>query len=148
MLPLLRAAGDAALVRARRTAAQLALRAVLIVSGLVMLVLGLAFGGVALFFWLATMMTPAQAGLCVAAAGFLPALVLILLGLRSSRPSTGRVETQQGAAAAAAAGPGDPAALLAADAEALGRRLGAELNGYPLVITALVAGIVLGRMRR
>ncbi len=113
-------------------------RLAFLVVGLVFATLALVFGGIALFLWFATMMPPALAGLAVAGVALVLALIALLLAGRSRpspppppRPAEASEEDRR-----------------MAQAEALGKVIGRDLKGFPMVIVALAVGMIAGRMRR
>lgn len=126
---------------ARREAGRLARdavrRAMFLFVALVFVTLALVFGGIALFLWLATMMAPALAGLAVAGT----ALVIALIALLLAGPRRGHAE-------AVDTKPATEEERRMAEAEALGIMIGRDLKGFPLVATALMIGIIVGRTKR
>lgn len=138
MIGLLQSAARMAGDHARQVARNAAKRAAFLVVGLVFVSLALAFGGVALFLWFATMMPPALAGLAVAGVALVLALIALLVAGRSSSPPPPRLELSGLSAE-------DEKRI--AEAEALGKLIGRDLGGVPLVLTALVIGIIVGRSK-
>lgn len=115
-------------------------RAALLGIALVFAGTAVVFLEVALFLWLVTVIAPPLAGAAVAGLSLLVALVFLLLATRRSARAR-RLEMPEEPLSA-------PARRIASQAEAVGAMLGRDLGGYPLVFTALVVGILLGRRRR
>jgi hypothetical protein len=113
-------------------------RIAFLVIGLVFATLALVFGGIALFLWFATMMAPALAGLAVAGVALLLALIALLMAGRSGSPPPPPPRLAE-------AGEED---RRMAQAEALGKLIGRDLKGFPMVVVALAVGMIAGRMRR
>lgn len=124
---------------AGRVARDAAWRLALFAIALVLLSLALVFAGVALFLWLATMMSPALAGASVAGIALVIALVAILIAGRRRRHAEPAPRTEAAAS---------PEELRMEQAEALGKMIARDLRGFPLVITALAVGMIVGKLRR
>ncbi len=115
-------------------AARRAIRSVaLAVVALFFLAIAVVFAAIAAFLWLATVMAPPLAGLCIAGVLLLVSILLLLL---IRRPP------------AAAVGSKTASASLTSDMEAFGKRLGQNVNGYSLILGALALGVLLGSRRR
>lgn len=146
---MLRALAGQAGAAMREAARDAVTRAILVVIALVFLTGAVAFASVALYHYLLTVTGPVLAALGVAGAFLVAALVVLLIALARSRRTHPLAVPPAGASAA---GPGAPLASgatgLAGDAEALGILLGRNMQGVPLVLTALAIGILLGRARK
>jgi hypothetical protein len=152
-------------IRLRAQAMQAVTKAALyLVAGLLVL-LAIVFAGIAFYFWLATQFAPPVAALIVAAVLVGAALIIwAVAGMKTRRdyppihvpaPSevgreiaqnisaTGREITQNLASEAR-----EVTQNLASEAIAMGERLGREMKGYKLVVTAAIAGMVIARMLR
>ncbi|MDN3718261.1 phage holin family protein [Roseibium salinum] len=121
--------------KAGDTVKRAARSAVFAVVGLFFLTFALIFAAIALFLWLETFMEPPLAGLVIAMGFLVVALMFFLLARRQQRPkpvSRRPAQTAEGALK---------------EAEALGRNLGKNVSGYPMVLTAFMIGILLGVKR-
>lgn len=121
---------------ASRVARDAVRRLVFIVIALVFVVLALVFAGVALFLWLSEVWTPPLAGAAVAGIALVIGLIALLLG--GPGGSRGAKEDT----------PVSPEEKRIAEAEELGKTMGRDLKGLPLVLTALAVGMIVGRMRK
>jgi predicted phage tail protein len=145
----------------RDAARDAARRTVFLVFGLILLATVIVFADLAFYLWLRTQMAAHFAALVVAGVSLVLMGVAMLITFsggstssRQPRPSSVRATIADTAAASersagsrdtAGATGGDPMANLAADAEALGKMLGQNANGYQLVLGAFLVGMLLGR---
>lgn len=151
---LSRFAADARAAGSRLVAAlALVLVAALLATG------GTAVLFVALYLWLATMLQPALAALLTALAVFVTALLLLLIGQRTTAPRRARAPRLGVAAPPGAVSPGvvSPEARPAGIAAAVGSEIGMASAGWvrghasEVVIAAAAAGFAVGvspRLRR
>lgn len=121
--------------KAGDTVKRAARSAVFAVVGLFFLAVAVIFAAIALFLWLETFMEPPLAGLAIAVAFLVVAIVFFLLARRQQRPKP------------AIRKPAESAEGALKEAEALGRNLGKNVSGYPMVLTAFMIGILLGVKR-
>lgn len=160
---MLRALAAQAGAAAQATVRDAVTGAILIAIALVFLIGAIAFGSVAFYLYLLTVTGPVLAALGVAALFLVATLVVLLIAMArprrahvpvapvaavSAAPAAGLGAVGSGATAASPQPPGGGVAGLAGDAEALGILLGRNLNGIPLVVTALAVGLMLGRIRK
>ncbi|TCT09180.1 hypothetical protein EDC22_10726 [Tepidamorphus gemmatus] len=139
---MLRALAAQAGAAARATMRDAVTGAILIAIALVFLIGAIAFGSVAFYLYLLTVTGPVVAALGVAVLFLVAMLLLLLIAMVRTRRAYKTMAPPAGAVPTASV------AGLAGDAEALGILLGRNLNGIPLVVTALAVGLMLGRIRR